>query len=146
VALDDTWTLDRIRGHLGATLPVAALFGVELLSADPAHAAVRVLGSPHSTRHGGTVAGPVLFAAADVATYAWLLAARGAPEAITVDTDIHFLRPATGFPLLARATPLRSGRRLATVEVRIVAERSPDRLLVQATSTFAFPPPGDGGG
>jgi uncharacterized protein (TIGR00369 family) len=146
VALDDTWTLDRIRGHLGATLPVAALFGVELLSADPSHAAVRVLGSPHSTRFGGTVAGPVLFAAADVATYAWLLAARGAPGAITVDTAIHFLRPATGFPLLARATPLASGRRLATVAIRIVAEGAPDRVLVQATSTFALPPPGDEGG
>jgi uncharacterized protein (TIGR00369 family) len=139
------WTLERIRAHLGDTLPVAALFGVELRAADASHAEVRVLGGAQATRFGGTVAGPALFAAADVVSYALLLAARGDPGATTVDMAIHFLRPAERFPLVARATPLRLGRRLATLDVRLFEEGAPERPLVQATATFAFSAPAGGG-
>ena len=65
------------------------------------------------------MAGPVLFALADVVTYALILAARHDPDAVTVDLTINFLRAARVLPLLAEAVPLRAGRRLFTAEVRI---------------------------
>ncbi len=84
------------------------------------------------------MAGPVLFAAADVGNYALILAARGDPAAATIDTAIHFLRPATVLPLLARTIPMRIGRRLSVMETVIFEESAPERLLVRATSTWAL--------
>ena len=89
------------------------------------------------TRPGGSVAGPVQFALADVATYALILAARCDAAAVTVDLTINFLRPAMTLPLVAVATALRAGRRLFTAEVRITEEAT-GRLISQATTTYAL--------
>ena len=89
------------------------------------------------TRPGGSVAGPVQFALADVAIYALILAAKHDPAAVTVDLTINFLRPAMTIPLVATATPLRSGRRLFTAEVRIMEETT-TRLAALATGTYSL--------
>lgn len=114
------------------------LFGVAVTHADPASATVRLDNGPHITRPGGSVAGPVLFAMADVAAYALILATRPDPHTVTVDLTIHFLRPALKLPLFAVATPLRAGRRLYIAEIVIWAEAEPERKLVQATATYAL--------
>jgi uncharacterized protein (TIGR00369 family) len=121
-----------------AGLPMLALFGVEVTHADPASAIIKLSDGPHITRPGGSVAGPVLFAMADVAAYALILAFRPDPHSVTVDLTIHFLRPALKLPLIAVATPLRAGRRLFTAEIVISAEAEPDRKLVHATATYAL--------
>jgi uncharacterized protein (TIGR00369 family) len=87
----------------------------------------------------------VLFALADVVTYALILAARHDPDAVTVDLTINFLRPARRLPLLAEAVPLRAGRRLFTAEVRI-AEESGGELVAQATTTWSLSRGGAGQG
>jgi uncharacterized protein (TIGR00369 family) len=121
-----------------AGLPMLALFGVEVTHADPDSAIIKLIDGPHITRPGGSVAGPVLFAMADVAAYALILATRPDPHSVTVDLTINFLRPALKLPLIAVATPLRAGRRLFTAEIIISAQAEPTRKLVHATATYAL--------
>ena len=134
---DATWTLDHIRRHIEQGLPLVPLFNIDVIEASAARGAVRLRDNPHVTRPGGSIAGPVQFALADVATYALILADRRDEAAVTVDMTINFLRPALRLPLLAVATPLRAGRRLYTAEVRITEEGS-GRLMSQASTNYAL--------
>jgi uncharacterized protein (TIGR00369 family) len=131
------WTLEHIRRHIDAGLPLASLFRLEVVEASAERGVLRLNGGEHVTRPGGSVAGPVQFALADVAAYALILAVRQDPAAVTVDMTINFLRPAMVLPLLAEAVALRAGRRLFTVEVRISEEAS-GKLVSQATTTYAL--------
>lgn len=135
--IPDAWTLEKIRAHIDAGLPLVPLFNIAVLDADPDAASVRLGAGEHVTRPGGSIAGPVQFALADVAIYALILAGRRDEAAVTVDLTINFLRPALTIPLLATARPLRAGRRLFTAEVRI-AEETTGRLVSHATGTYAL--------
>ena len=136
-AQDVAWTLDHIRLHIEQGLPLVPLFNIDVIEASAKCGAVRLQQGQHTTRPGGSIAGPVQFALADVATYALILAARRDESAVTVDMTINFLRPAMTLPLVAVATPLRAGRRLYTAEVRIT-EQATDRLISHATTTYAL--------
>ena len=135
----DPWTLERIRDYIAAGLPLVPLFNISVLEATPTLGSVRLNPGEHVTRPGGSVAGPVQFALADVAIYALILAARHDARAVTVDLTIHFLRPAMHLPLVATAMPLRAGRRLFTADVRIIEETT-GKLVAQATGTYALSP------
>src|SRR5580693_8097599 len=139
------WTLEHIRQHIADGLPLVPLFNLEVVEATGSRGRVRLNAGEHVSRPGGAVAGPVLFALADVVTYALILAARHDPDAVTVDLTINFLRPARRLPLLAEAVPLRAGRRLFTAEVRI-AEESGGELVAQATTTWSLSRGGAGQG
>jgi len=132
------WTLEHISRHIIEGLPLVPLFNLEVMAATPARARLRLNEATHVTRPGGSVAGPVLFALADVVTYALILAARHDPDAVTVDLTINFLRPARALPLLAEAVPLRGGRRLFTAEVRISEAGGTGPLVAQATTTWSL--------
>jgi uncharacterized protein (TIGR00369 family) len=136
-AQDKNWTLDHIRQHIEDGLPLVPLFNIDVIEASPQRGAVRLREGEHVTRPGGSIAGPVQFALADVATYALILAMRQDEAAVTVDLTIKFLRPAMTLPLIASATTLRAGRRLFTAEVRIIEEAS-GRLISHATTTYAL--------
>ena len=133
----DQWTLEHIRRHIDEGLPLTRLFDIDVLEAGVERARVRLGGGEHATRPGGSIAGPVQFALADVVTYALVLAASHDPAAVTVDMTINFLRPAMHLPLIAEAVPLRAGRRLFTADVRII-EPSAGKLVAQATTTYAL--------
>ena len=134
---DSTWTLDHIRRHIEQGLPLVPLFNIDVIEASPARGAVRLRQGDYVTRPGGSVAGPVQFALADVAAYALILASRKDEAAVTVDLTINFLRPAMILPLVAVASPLRGGRRLFTADIRITEEAT-SRLVSQATTTYAL--------
>jgi uncharacterized protein (TIGR00369 family) len=128
------WDLDRILPHLA----VAALFGIEVIAAEAERSRVRLVGNAHIWRPGGLVSGPVLFAMADVATYALTLALKQEDMAVTSSLLMNFLRPALAPPLIAEAVPLRAGRSLLTYDVRIWSEADgPERLIAQAIATWA---------
>lgn len=133
-----SWTLDQISRHIADGLPLAPLFNLEVVEATASRARLRLNEGAHVTRPGGSVAGPVLFALADVVTYALILAARHDPDAVTVDLTINFLRAARALPLLAEAVPLRGGRRLFTAEVRISEADGTGALVAQATTTWSL--------
>ncbi len=134
---DDAWTLDHIRDHIEQGIPLVPLFNIDVIEASATRSAVRLRQGDHITRPGGSIAGPVQFALADVAAYALILADKRDEHAATVDLMINFLRPALALPLLAVGVPLRAGRRLYTVDVRI-SEESTGRLIAQATATYAL--------
>ncbi len=133
----DGWTLDQIRRHIDDGLPLVPLFNIDVIEASKDLGRVRLRAGAHLTRPGGSVAGPVQFALADVATYALILAHSHDPDAVTVDLTINFLRSATTLPLIADAVALRAGRRLFTADVRITEETT-GRLVSQATTTYAL--------
>jgi uncharacterized protein (TIGR00369 family) len=130
------WPLDRIREHVIENLPMTDAFGFEMISATPERCDVLIHDRPIIFRPGGIVAGPVLFAAADVGAYGLILSSTGEPMSTTVDLIIHFLRPGIGLPLLATTTPIKFGRRLVTTETIIAPQADPDRQIARATSTY----------
>ncbi len=134
---DINWTLDHIRQHIEQGVPLVPLFNIDVIEASTGRGAVRLREGDQVKRPGGSVAGPVQFALADVATYALILATRRDEATVTVDLTINFLRPAMTLPLIAVATTLRAGRRLFTAEVRIT-EESTGRLISHATTTYAL--------
>ncbi len=93
-----------------------------------------------SLRPGGTVSGPVMMAAADVALYVALLAQIGiVPLAVTTNLNMSFLRkPSPDKDLIVMVKLLKVGRLLATGEVRIYSEGHDD-LVAHATGTYAIP-------
>ena len=89
-------------------------------------------------RAGGTISGPALMALADTAAYFLTLAHAGPlPGAATATLDIHFLLRPQPQDIIATATMLRLGRRLAVSKVDL---HSGDELVAHATVTYALPP------
>ena len=132
------WTLERIGAHIAGGLTLVSLFGLEVIAAEPGRARLRINAGPQVLRPGGVVAGPILFAAADVATYALILARTGDADAVTVDLTINFLRAGRSLPLVAEAVPLRAGRRLFSASIAVTEEHGDGRLIAQATTTWAL--------
>ena len=91
-------------------------------------------------RPGGTVAGPVMMAVADVALYVAILGEIGiVPLAVTTSLSFNFLRkPAGDRDILGVCKLLKLGRTLAVGEVTIYSEGS-DEPVAHAVGTYAIP-------
>ncbi|MCX2696204.1 MULTISPECIES: PaaI family thioesterase [Ochrobactrum] len=91
-------------------------------------------------RPGGTVSGPSLFALADVAAYAAILAHIGPVAlAVTTNLNINFLRKADPGTVQAVARILKLGKRLAVLDVSLTSGETND-LIAHATATYSIPP------
>jgi acyl-coenzyme A thioesterase PaaI-like protein len=92
-------------------------------------------------RPGGTISGPTLMAAADVALYVAILGDIGlVPLAVTTSLNINFLRkPAAGCRIIARCQLLKSGRTLAVGDVHLFSEGQPEPVA-HAVGTYSIPP------
>lgn len=100
---------------------------------------LRVPFSEDHLRPGGTVSGPTLMAAADLAVYLLLLSRIGDQLlAVTTHLNIHFLRKPAPADVIAEARLLKLGTRLAIGEVLLRSEGLPE-LVAQATVTYAIP-------
>ena len=118
---------------------VAADFRIEELSEN--HIQMRLLVQDRHLRPGGTVSGPSLFALADVALYAMLMARVG-PKALAVTTSasIDFMRkPAAGQDVLADCKLLKLGRVLVVGDVLMRSQGS-DKVVARASMTYSIPP------
>jgi len=91
-------------------------------------------------RPGGTVSGPTIFAVADAAAYAAILATIGiVPLAVTTSMTTTFMRrPKHDRDLLATAELLNIGKRLAVAEVRVYSEGD-DEPVAHAVATYSIP-------
>ena len=91
-------------------------------------------------RPGGTVSGPTLFMLADVSAYVAILAHIGPVVlAVTTNMSINFLiKPPLG-TLVATASLLKLGKRLAVVEVAIAGEHD-GTTVCHAVATYSIPP------
>lgn len=134
----EIWDIGRIRDHVAAQLPLMRTLGITIESAEPGRARVRLDAAEGLRRPGGAVAGPVLFAMADLVSYLLTLVLLRQDGAVTASLAIQYLRPAMNVPLIAEALPLREGRTLQAYDVRIWSEaEGPGRLVAQANATWA---------
>lgn len=114
-------------------------FHVESLGAGVA--TMRLEAADRHLRPGGTVSGPTLFALADLAAYAVILAHVGEVAlAVTTSLTINFLRKPLPGPLLGAARLLKLGRRLAVVEVSIAGPEPDAEPVAHAVATYSLPP------
>lgn len=93
---------------------------------------------PYEVINGGT-----LMALADVAVYLAIFGRLGiVPLAVTNELKMNFLRPAIGDDVMARATLLKVGRRIAYASVDVFMDGTPDRLVAHATASYVLPDEG----
>ncbi len=94
-------------------------------------------------RPGGTVSGPSMFALADCAVYAIVLAMVGRQAlAVTTSCAMDFMRkPEAGRDLVARCRLLKLGRVLAVGDVLIFSEGAA-APVARASMTYSIPPKG----
>lgn len=91
-------------------------------------------------RPGGTMSGPSMFALADVAIWAVILAQVGKiPEIVTTNLNINFLRMPAARDLYADVRILKLGKRLAVGEAVITSDGS-DAPVAHALGTYSVPP------
>ena len=118
---------------------VARDFRVERVA--PMEADIRLIADEKHLRPGGTVSGPAMFALADLAMYAALLAMIG-PKALSVTTScsIDFMRkPAAGRDMIAKARLLKLGRVLAVGDALLFSEGE-EQPAARASLTYSIPP------
>jgi uncharacterized protein (TIGR00369 family) len=104
-------------------VPLAAAWGVEVVSVGAGEAVLRLPARDDLLRPGGTVSGPALMGLADVAMWAALLSLSGwRDESLTASLSITFLRPPGHAAIIAEARVIKSGRTLSYGEVLLRAE------------------------
>lgn len=122
------------------SVPLVAMLGMQVESVLPGAVTVRVPYRDEFVRPGGSVAGPVLMAAADFAMYGVVLSLIGRVDlAVTTSLTINFLRRPPPGDVVARATILKLGKRLAVGEVSVHAGND-ESLVAHVTSTYSIPP------
>jgi uncharacterized protein (TIGR00369 family) len=135
-------TEEEFRQVLREGMPAGAAMPFQVVSLERGRVVLRLSTGTDDLRPGGTVAGPVLFALADLAIYAAVLTAVGVvPQAVTTDATIHFLRRPRAGVLVARARLLKEGRRLVVGEVTIGHEGEDDAPVAHVVMTYSVPGP-----
>ncbi len=130
----------ELMGYLDEVFPqVRDDFTVEDLSLGSVTMRLNV--AERHLRPGGTVSGPSMFALADVAVYALVLAHLGAEAlAVTTNASFDFMRkPESGRDLLGQARLLKLGRSLAVGDVLLFSEGKPEPVA-RSTMTYSIPP------
>ena len=132
-------TLAELQEMLDGSFPGVTLpYTVEDLTSTTARLRQHV-GVSHS-RPGGTVSGPALMALADCTAWAVILGQIG-PVALSVTTSLHidFLRKPDLVDLVADASLLKLGQRLAVADVAIYSDGR-DPMVAKAQVTYSIPP------
>jgi uncharacterized protein (TIGR00369 family) len=102
-------------------------------------ARMRMLFGDHLLRPGGTISGPSMFALADVAMYAAVLASAGpVAHAVTTNLNINFLRKPGQRDMIGEARILKLGKRLAVGEIALHSDGESE-LAAHATATYSLP-------
>ncbi len=126
-----------------AQMPFAPLLGLQVESVARECAVMRAVHRDEFLRPGGTIAGPIMAGLADAAFYAVILGNIGRVElAVTTHLAINFLRKPPPGDIVARATLLKLGKRLAVCEAILYSETLGEALPVaHATGTYSIPQP-----
>jgi uncharacterized protein (TIGR00369 family) len=135
VVMDAAALNSFLRGHFpGRQDGLATVDSVE-----PGHARLSLMPGAAQLRPGGIVSGPTLMTLADTAAYVMTLAHIG-PVAMAVTSSLtyQFLRACPVERIHADVRLLKLGRRLSVSDVQLWTA-SPDRLVGQATVTYAIP-------
>lgn len=131
---------DELADYLAEVFPqIRDDFAIDDLTEDTV--TMRLLTAERHLRPGGTVSGPSMFALADVAVYAMVLARVGRKAlAVTTNCSLDFMRkPEAGRDVIARCRLLKLGRVLAVGDVLMFSDGS-DKPVARATLTYSIPP------
>ncbi|NIZ62951.1 thioesterase [Sedimentitalea sp. CY04] len=114
-------------------------FEVDDLSAN--EISMRLCVQEKHLRPGGTVSGPSMFALADCAAYAMVLARIGREAlAVTTNCSIDFMRkPSAGADLIGTCKLLKLGRSLAVCDI-LIHSVDQDAPVARANMTYSIPP------
>ncbi len=132
--------LSRLNGNSAAN-GFNKWLGLEGLAAGDGQVEILLPLREDMRQHHGYVHGGCIGALADMAC-AWASAANGDRDVVTQNFTVHFLRPAIGKTLRAKARTIRSGRTVATVEAEIwiEADGSDPKLCATALASIAVLP------
>lgn len=126
------------------TFPEIHAAGRQMLieSVGERRARVRLGIDPRNLRPGGTVSGPAMFTLADFSIYVALIATlgRAAIPAVTSNLSINFLLRPDPVDVVAEASIIRLGRRLAYAEVALRSVGRED-IIAHATGSYALSTP-----
>ncbi|NML74058.1 PaaI family thioesterase [Rhizobium sp. S-51] len=135
-------TADEINAFLETDFPQIHTDGRVFHVSEVAAGRVTMTFDP-SERHlrpGGTVSGPAMFALADVAAYAAVLAHIGPVAlAVTTNLNINFLRLPKPQLIRCECRILKLGKRLAVIDALLLQAGS-EEPIAQATATYSIPP------
>lgn len=132
-------TIDDLRAFMKREFPQLD-DSFEITAIGDGSATMRLHADEKHLRPGGTVSGPSLFALADVAAYASILAHIGPVAlAVTTNLNINFLRRPSPGAVEAVARLLKLGKRLAVLDISLT-DTATGELVAHATSTYSIPP------
>jgi len=139
-----TLSLDRaeLAAYLEDVFPqVRNSYEIDALSED--RITMRLKIADRHLRPGGTVSGPAMFALADVAVYAMVLARIGRQAlAVTTSCSMDFMRkPTADHDMVAQGHLLKMGRSLAVGDVHLFSAGG-GGMVARATMTYSVPPTG----
>lgn len=121
-------------------VPFSAQFEMRIEKLEAGQATIRIPFKNDFIRPGGTVAGPVQMALADLVMYALVLSLIGRVElAVTTNLNCNFLRRPRPADLIAEGKILKLGKRLAVGEVLLFSEGEPEPVA-HVTCTYSIPP------
>lgn len=133
-------TVAQFNALVDKHLILAAQLGMSAERIGAGTATLRLRHAPHHIRPGGTVAGPVVVALADVALYAAVLSLIGQVElAVTTNLNVNFLRKPGPADLICHARILKLGKRLAVGECQLLSEGESE-MVAHVTGTYSIPP------
>ena len=122
------------------SLPFAVDNGFRVDSVGSGTSTVRAPYKESFLRPGGTISGPVIMGLADYSLFVAILTKIGLVElVVTTNFNINFLqRPEPG-DLLAVASVIKIGKRLAVGEIEVYLDGE-ESMIAHATSTYSIPP------
>ncbi|MBO6716902.1 MAG: PaaI family thioesterase [Rhizobiaceae bacterium] len=122
------WSVDEVKRRLQSFTANQGFnhwLSPRLLEADEHGAVLEASVREDMTQHHGFVHGGCVSALADMAA-AWAGALASGLDVVTSNFSLHFVAPAVGEAIVARARVLRAGRSVVTVDVQVFS-RSPDK-------------------
>lgn len=121
-------------------VPMAEDIGLIVEEVKHAYARIRIPFHKKHIRPGGTISGPVMMTAADTAMYVAILGSLGEiAMAVTSNLNINFLKRPEQLDLIAEASIIKLGKRIAFCEVGLRCEGS-DELVAHVTGSYSLPP------
>jgi len=130
-------TPEAINTFVAREFPAAYTVGTRCIEVGPDFVVARWTYDKDTLRPGGFISGPIQFALADTALWFLTFTVLGlAPMAVTSEINIHFLRPAVGGDLVARAEMLRAGRHKITGEVKLWIDGAPEKPVSHVVGSY----------
>ncbi len=133
-------TATEVQQLIREWVPMAEDIDLQVEEVRQGYAKIRIPVQVRNLRPGGTVSGPVIMAAGDTAMYAAILGSLGkVAMAVTSNLNINFMQRPAQVDLIAEASILKLGKRIAFCEVGVRSEGSED-LVAHVTGSYSLPP------